>query len=45
MVIVKAGLKSGEQIVTQGMQKLRDNSLIMLSSESKKPSKQTADVE
>ncbi len=39
MVIVKAGLKPGEQIVTQGMQKLRDNSPIMLSSEGKRPSK------
>lgn len=32
MVIVKNGLKPGEQIVTEGVQKLRDNSPIVLAS-------------
>ncbi len=32
-VIVNSGLQSGEQIVTQGVQKLRDNSPIVLASE------------
>ncbi len=37
MVIVKDGLKVGEKIVTQGVQKLRDNSPITLGSQGKKP--------
>lgn len=32
LVIVNSGLKAGEQIVTEGVQKLRDNSPIILSS-------------
>jgi membrane fusion protein (multidrug efflux system) len=36
MVIVNSGLSAGEQIVVQGVQKLRDNSPIMLNSKDKK---------
>ena len=38
MVIVTNGLKPGEQVVTEGVQKLRDNSPIVLSSSNNKAS-------
>jgi len=44
-VVVESGLKPGEQIVTQGVQKLRNYSPILLGSQGKKSSKQTAAVE
>lgn len=36
MVIVKDGLKSGDQIVTEGMQKLRENTLVTVTAPSSK---------
>ena len=41
MVIVTEGLKPGEQVVTEGVQKLRDNSPIVLSANQETSSKKT----
>jgi RND family efflux transporter MFP subunit len=45
LVIVESGLKPGEQIVIQGMQKLRNNSPIILNTENKNTANQNAKVE
>jgi RND family efflux transporter MFP subunit len=45
MVIVNNGLKPGEVIVTQGVQKLRNNSPILLSNENNRTTNQNAKVE
>ena len=45
MIIVTGGLKPGEQIVTEGVQKLRDNSPIVVASSPKEPSSKSATVE
>jgi membrane fusion protein (multidrug efflux system) len=42
MVIVKNGLTAGEQIVTDGVQKIRDNSQIIVTAGNTKPASQTA---
>jgi membrane fusion protein (multidrug efflux system) len=44
MVIVNSGLAPGEQIVVQGVQKLRDNSPVTISSMDKESSSQTANL-
>ena len=45
MVIVTNGLKPGEQVVTEGVQKLRDNSPIVLGSASDNPSSKSSTTE
>jgi RND family efflux transporter MFP subunit len=45
MIIVNKGLKPGEQVVTQGVQKLRNNSPIVLNTENMKPSDQQSKAE
>ena len=45
MIIVNSGLKSDEQIVTQGVQKLRNNSPIVLNTENIKSSNQQRKTE
>ncbi|MHB1687553.1 MAG: efflux RND transporter periplasmic adaptor subunit [Ignavibacteriaceae bacterium] len=42
LVIVNEGLKPGEKIVTEGMQKLRDNSPVIIVPSGTKPNSQTA---
>ena len=44
-IIVTGGLKPGEQIVTEGVQKLRDNSPIVIASSNKDISHKNAIVE
>ena len=45
MIVVNGGLKPGEQVVTEGVQKLRDNSPIVLASANNKMSAKKTTVE
>jgi membrane fusion protein (multidrug efflux system) len=42
MIIVKQGLDAGEQIVTDGVQKLKDNAQIIITQTNSKPARQAA---
>jgi membrane fusion protein (multidrug efflux system) len=42
MVIVKDGLQAGDQIVVEGMQRLRDNAVIAVGEKSSQPAGQPA---